>query len=261
MASTGPLLSRWSKHMSSATPRCLRTSLVMDTIECGRDHPRSRLRDGRRASAVDVCDAVCRDSPTPRPVRSRPGTLEDVVGGALAVAASTRLARAAAGWRGLSIIGMILLLAIPYFGPPTDARSTPHGRLGPRSPGRVRARRVEDGVGQRTFLLLGEAITRLLGFAGVGRRSYSGRSATAVVAADHDNGARRGRRKVRDDLRVPGAADDHLHRRAVRHPLLLRCDAARRAPVRRRHGRVMARAAPSRSTSPRASSWARPRRR
>ena len=40
--------------------------------------------------------------------------------------------------------------------------------------------------------------------------------------------------QLRRHLRVPGAADDHLHRRAVRHPLLLRRHAARRAAVRGR---------------------------
>ena len=55
------------------------------------------------------------------------------------------------------------------------------------------------------------------------------------VAAHHDRGARRGGRALLGALRLPGAADDHLHRGAVRHPLLPGRDAVRRAALRHRH--------------------------
>ncbi len=95
---------------------------------------------------------------------------------------------------------------------------------------------LKTAIGQRVFTALGDLVTRLLGVHHRrARRSSSGRSATPASGAARDDGGARARwRAVRDDLRVPGAADDHLHRGAVRDPLLLRRDAVRRAAVRRR---------------------------
>ena len=53
------------------------------------------------------------------------------------------------------------------------------------------------------------------------------------LAADHDVGARARGREVRRGVRVSGPADDHLHRRALRHPLLLRRHAGHRAACSR----------------------------
>ena len=89
---------------------------------------------------------------------------------------------------------------------------------------------LKTAIGQRVFATLGDGINKLLGFAGVGAafvfgplgdRSVWGRAMTGALGPEGAQYARH--------LRVPGAADDHLHRRAVRHPLLLRRDAARRA--------------------------------
>ena len=55
------------------------------------------------------------------------------------------------------------------------------------------------------------------------------------VAEDRDRRARARGQPVREHLRVHGAADDHLHRRAVRDALLLRHHADRRADVRGDH--------------------------
>ncbi len=83
---------------------------------------------------------------------------------------------------------------------------------------------------RRTFEVLGDQITQLLGFAVVGssfvfgplgnqRRCGAGLM-TGVLGPE---GA-----QYSGDLRVPGPADDHLHRGAVRDPLLLRHHAGRR---------------------------------
>ena len=94
---------------------------------------------------------------------------------------------------------------------------------------------LKTTIGQRVFETLGAGINKLLGFAGVGAAfvfgplgdsSVWGRAMTGALGPE---GA-----QLRRHLRVPGAADDHLHRRAVRDPLLLRRHAARRAAVRRR---------------------------
>ena len=88
---------------------------------------------------------------------------------------------------------------------------------------------LKTAIGQRVFATLGDGITKLLGFAGVGAAFVFGPLGdSARVGARDDRRARAGGRAVRRDLRVPGAADDHLHRGAVRHPLLLRRHAGRR---------------------------------
>ena len=89
------------------------------------------------------------------------------------------------------------------------AAALPDARCGNQSAARLRVRRIEHGVR-------------------AARRQGS-------LAADHDAGARRGRCALLGHLRVSGAADHHLHRRAVRRPLLLRRHADRRARVRDRH--------------------------
>ena len=137
------------------------------------------------------------------------------------------------------------------------------GGLGPRPADRVRAARAQD---HRRAARVPDARRRDQPAARLRGRRLELRVRSARrqggVAADHDRRARRRRGALRRHLRVPGAADDHLHRGAVRHPLLLRRDAARRAGVRRRDAPGDARdAAPSRSTWRPASSWGRPRRR
>ena len=115
------------------------------------------------------------------------------------------------------------------------ARDRPaDGRLGAGAAGRLRAARAQDrGRPGACSRRSARAINRLLDFAFVGSSFVFGplgdkevwpRIMTTVLG-------RRGR-AVRRHLRVPGAADDHLHRRAVRHPLLLRRHAGRRAAVR-----------------------------
>ena len=91
-------------------------------------------------------------------------------------------------------------------------------------------------------------INRLLDFAFVGSSFVFGPLGDKVVwPRIMTHGARAGGRAVRRRVRVPGAADDHLHRRAVRHPLLLRHHAAGRARLRGRDAPGDARvAAPSR---------------
>ena len=104
------------------------------------------------------------------------------------------------------------------------------GRLGPGAAGRLRAARAEDrgrparvpDARRRDQPAARLRVRRVELRLRAARRQGS-------LAADHDarcSGAEG--RAVRRHLRVPGAADDHLHRRAVRHPLLLRRHAARR---------------------------------
>ena len=87
---------------------------------------------------------------------------------------------------------------------------------------------LKTTIGQRVFETLGGCITGCSGSPASARRSCSVRSATHRVGPGDDRRSRAGRRAVRGDLRVSGAADDHLHRRAVRDPLLLRRDAVHR---------------------------------
>ena len=95
---------------------------------------------------------------------------------------------------------------------------------------------LKTALGSGLFQQLGAADHAAPGFAVVGSSFVFGplgdkaawaQIMTAVLGAE---GAR-----VRRHLRVHGAADDHLHRRAVRDPLLLRRHAAGRAGVRHRH--------------------------
>ena len=94
---------------------------------------------------------------------------------------------------------------------------------------------LKTSAGQLVFQTLAAVINHLLDFAFVGSSFVFGPLGSKAVWPQIMTkvlGARRG--AVRRHLRVPGAADDHLHRGAVRHPLLLRRHADRRARLRGR---------------------------
>ena len=123
-----------------------------------------------------------------------------------------------------------------------------HGRVGTRPAVRLRADRAQDrgrtgGVPERGRRHHPDPELRLRRLVVRVRAARQSRR----LAADRDHRARAGGQPVREHLRVHGAADDHLHRRAVRDALLLRRHADRRAAVRGDHApRSCARAAPSR---------------
>jgi hypothetical protein len=92
---------------------------------------------------------------------------------------------------------------------------------------------LKTDVGRRIFTTLAGVINRLLAFSFEGSSMVFGPLGSKEAWPDIMNrvlgpdGARVGR-----GLRVPGAADDHLHRGAVCHPLLLRHHAVRGPGVR-----------------------------
>ena len=89
---------------------------------------------------------------------------------------------------------------------------------------------LKTGVGQAAFQVLGDRIRQLLEFSTVGAGAgLRPARRPRRLGRHHDAGAGRRRRAVQRHLRLPDPADDHLHRRAVRDPLLLRHHAARRA--------------------------------
>ena len=156
---------------------------------------------GGAAAAAAVCALVAQYGGLPK--------LQPLVGliviMSVAYAMSTNrraIDRRTVAW-GLALQVIFALLVLK-----TGARAggVPAARRRDQSPARLRVRRVELRVRSA-------------------RRQGS-------LAADHDDGARGRGREVRRGLRLSGAADDHLHRRAVRDPLLLRRHAGHRAPVR-----------------------------
>ena len=112
-----------------------------------------------------------------------------------------------------------------------SARDRPaHGRVGPQPADPLRADRPEDD-GRPAGVL--DARRRHQQAARLCRRGRRVRLRAARrqqrVEPRDDRRARAGRRALRRHLRVPGAADDHLHRGALRDSLLLRRHAGRRA--------------------------------
>ena len=173
-------------------------------------------------------------APPPRaPYDSRDAT---IIGGAVVAAAILALlAHFAAMPRLQPLVGLIVIMTIAY------ALSTNRRAIDRRTVAWGLSLQVifalivlKTAIGQQVFQTLGGGDQPAARFR-VRRiaASSSGRSATRwswpriMTTVLGPEGARYG-----VDLRVPGAADDHLHRRAVRHPLLLRRHAARRPRVR-----------------------------
>ena len=117
---------------------------------------------------------------------------------------------------------------------PTATRSTGRRWLrGSRPPDRHCSDRPEDERGTASVLDPGRRHQQAAGIRR-GRRGLCVRAARELhgLGPRHDRRARRRRCALRGDLRVPGAADDRLHCRAVRHPLLPWHHAGRGSPLR-----------------------------
>ena len=171
----------------------------------------------------------------PPPVRMPYDRQDAIVLGSAAVAAAMVAAVAAAGIPQLQpLVGLIAILAIAY-ALSTNRRAIDgaHGRLGPGAAGRLRAARAQDlgRPGAVPAAWRGDQPgARLHGRGILARVRPAGRQGGLV--ANHDRRARGRRGALQPHLRPPGAADDHLHRRALRHPVLLRRHADRRPAVR-----------------------------
>ena len=210
--------------------------------------------------------AAAADAPHVPPPRA-PYDARDltVIGGAAVSAAVVALlVQNSALSRLQPLVGLIVIMtiAVRVLDQPARHRS-PDGRVGPRAADRVRAAGAQD---HRRAARVPDARRRHQSPARFRVRRIELRlrpsRGQGGVAADHDGRPRARGRALRRGLRVHGAADDHLHRGALRHPLLLRHHAARGAGcLRSSCTGSCARPAPSRSTWRRASSWGRPRRR
>ncbi len=196
--------------------------------DSARDRPRA---DEPRAGAEEIaCEEDRIEEARSRPVRAGPSS--SIVGGAVLVAVVAALLAQYGGVpRAQALVGLVVILGIAYL-MSTNRRAidltTVAWGLGLQIVFALLV--LKTDTGQVVFQKASDGITKLLSFADVGSSFVFGPLGNkAGVAEDHDDSARAGGRAVQHDLRVPGAADHHLHRGAVRHPLLLRHHAVRRA--------------------------------